>query len=141
MLNDGLQITGAIEIKLNGDIVRTIPNLVVTSGKTWVAKRLDGQDAKMGYIDLGTGSTSEVASDTALETVISGARKTNVAVVSSNTVTYTTTWNAGEATAAITEAGLFDATTGGEMLARKTFGVVNKGTNDTMTISWTITIN
>ncbi len=141
MLNDGLQITGAIEIKLNGDIVRTIPNLVVTSGKTWVAKRLDGQDTKMGYIDLGTGSTSEVASDTALETVISGARKTNVAVVSSNTVTYTTTWNAGEATAAITEAGLFDATTGGEMLARKTFGVVNKGTNDTMTISWTITIN
>jgi hypothetical protein len=141
MLNDGLQITGAIEIKLNGEIVRTTPNVVVTTGKIWVAKRLDGQDAKMAYMDLGTGITAAVPANTALQAPITGARKANTATVSSNTVTYTTTWVAGEGTGAVTEAGIFDAATAGEMLARKQFSVVNKGANDTMTISWTITIN
>ena len=47
----------------------------------------------------------------------------------------------GPGTGAITEAGLFDAASGGDMLARTVFSVVNKGASDSITITWTITIS
>jgi hypothetical protein len=41
---------------------------------------------------------------------------------------------------AITEAGIFDAETGGSMLCRTVFPVVTKMAADTITITWTISI-
>ena len=35
----------------------------------------------------------------------------------------------------------FDAATGGDMLARTVFSVVNKGADDSMTITWTVTVS
>ena len=77
-----------------------------------------------------------------------------------NTVTYASTFlptatggggTGTNATAAIVEAGIFnestasgtsntDAAVGGLMLCRTVFPVVNKGVDDTMTITWTVTI-
>ena len=37
MINDKLKMTGAVSIALNGEVVREIPNLVVTTGKNFVA--------------------------------------------------------------------------------------------------------
>ena len=45
--------------------------------------------------------------------------------------TFTTKFNAGEATGAITEAGICNAATGGTFLDRVTFDVINKGADDT----------
>ena len=48
---------------------------------------------------------------------------------------------AGSGTGAITEAGVFNASSGGTMLCRTVFSVVNKGADDSMTITWTITVS
>jgi hypothetical protein len=56
-------------------------------------------------------------------------------------VTYTATFNPGVATGAITEAAVLNASTGGTMLNRSTFPVVNKAAGDTMTITWTVTLS
>lgn len=144
MINDDLKITGALTIEKNGEVVQRTKNLVVTSGKQWVAKRMAGQDSNMTHMEVGSGTTAAAAGNTALVTAISGGRNTlSVAggTVSGSTVTYAATWSAGDATGSITEAGIFDSASGGDMLARTVFAVVNKAANDTITISWTITIS
>jgi hypothetical protein len=91
---------------------------------------------------VGTGSTAAAAADTALGTevdrnglAVSGGTATG-AVVS-----YTGTWAPGDGTGALTEAGLFTASSGGVMLCRTVFPVVNKGADDTVTIVWDVTIS
>ena len=54
---------------------------------------------------------------------------------------YVASFEAGDATGAVTEAGLFNAVTGGDMLCRTVFAVVNKAADDTMTVTWTITVS
>ena len=48
---------------------------------------------------------------------------------------------AGVGTAALTEAGWFDNSAGGNMWASATFAVINKGAADTLKITWTLTIS
>ena len=117
-----------------------IHNLVVTVGKNVIAQRLSGSGNVMSHMGVGTGTTSPVAANTALETQLVRVALTSTNVAT-NVVTYSATFGAGTGTGAITEAGLFDASTAGNMLARTTFSVVNKGANDSLTISWNITIN
>jgi hypothetical protein len=59
---------------------------------------------------------------------------------SSNTITYVASFEAGDATGAVTEAGLFNASSGGTMLCRTVFSVVNKGAQDILNITWVITL-
>jgi hypothetical protein len=54
---------------------------------------------------------------------------------------YVASFPAGTGTGAIVEAGLFNASSGGDMLCRTTFAVVNKGANDSITITWTVTVS
>jgi hypothetical protein len=143
MLNDKLSLTGALTISLNGEVVRDIDNLVVTTGKTLVATMLQGgSPTPITHMGVGTGSTAAAAADTALGTevdrnglAVSGGTATG-AVVS-----YTGTWAPGDGTGALTEAGLFTASSGGVMLCRTVFPVVNKGEDDTVTIVWDVTIS
>ena len=44
-------------------------------------------------------------------------------------------------TGAVTEAGIFNASSGGTMLCRTVFAVVNKGADDGMSITWQITVS
>jgi len=43
--------------------------------------------------------------------------------------------------AAITEAGIFNAASSGDMLCRTVFAVLNKAAADSMVITWTITLS
>ena len=54
---------------------------------------------------------------------------------------YTSSFEGGDATGAVTEAGIFNAATSGTMLCRTTFDVINKGASDTMSVTWTITVS
>ena len=56
-----------------------------------------------------------------------------------NTITYTATWAAGQATGIITELALFSALTGGTMIARLNRAQVAKGANDIIVIPWELT--
>jgi len=41
----------------------------------------------------------------------------------------------------LTEAGIFNASTSGNMLCRTKFDVVNKSATDTLAITWVVTIS
>ena len=55
-------------------------------------------------------------------------------------IEYVTTSGAGVATGAVTEAGIFNASSSGTMLCRTVFAVVNKGSGDTLQVTWTVTL-
>jgi hypothetical protein len=56
-------------------------------------------------------------------------------------VAYVATFPAGTGTGAVTEAGLFNASSAGTLLCRTVFSVINKGAADTLGITWTVTVN
>jgi hypothetical protein len=145
MINDTLKPTGELQIILrdeNGNIKlnTTVPNLVVSAGKNIIASRLVGNTSSvMTHMAIGTSSTLPLVSHTGLLSEVSRAVLTS-ATSSLNEVNYTCTF--GPSTAmAITEACILNAASGGSMLSRTIFSVVNKGIGDTLTINWKITIN
>ena len=149
MIIDNLAITGALQISLNNEVVHQCDNLVVTAGKQWVANRFKdavgggfAQKAEMSHMALGSANTAAAAGDTALVTESSRLALTTAGgTVSGATVQYDGTWSAATAAFSVEEAGIFNASSSGVMLARTVFAVINKGTNDTISISWTITIS
>lgn len=148
MVNDNIKITGDVKIDIIGadgavKDSREIKNLVVTTGKTFIASRMVGTSANvMGWMELGTGTTAAAVGDTALEAAISGSRVALTSGTSAtNVVTYVASFPAGTGTGAVTEAGVFNAASAGTMLCRTVFSVVNKGAADAMSITWTITVS
>lgn len=140
MFQDGMKMSGKLTISLNGEVVREVDNLVVTAGKGFVASRMIGTSANvMSHMAVGSGSTAAAAGDTALGSEL--GRTTTSASVSGAVVTYSSTFAAGTGTGAVTEAGLFNASSSGTMLCRTVFSVVNKGASDSMTVSWTVTVS
>lgn len=124
---------------------REIPNLVVSVGRAYIASRMVGTaQGIMSHMALGSSTTAPTAAQTALITQL-GVRKilddTSIAGGDNHQVVYVATFEPGEATGAVTEAGIFNASTVGTMLCRTTFAVVNKGTDDTLGVTWTITLN
>ena len=116
MVNDSIKITGDVKIDIigaDGSIKdsREIKNLVVTSGKTFIASRMVGTSATvMGWMELGTGTTAAAVGDTALQTAIAGSRVALTSGTSAtNVVTYVASFPAGTGTGAVTEAGVFNA--------------------------------
>lgn len=141
MLHDDLKMTGHLTIAINEAVVQEVPNLVVTDGKEYVASRMkDASTSAMSHMAIGTGSTAAAAGNAALGSEADRNSLTSTAV-SGTTVTYIATFGAGEGTGAITEAGLFNASSSGVMLCRTVFAVVNKGASDSMTITWTVTVS
>lgn len=140
MIQDNIKATGHVTVRLNGEIINEIPNLVVTAGKNFIASRMTGSTTAMSHMAIGSSSTAAAAGDTGL-----GAELGRVALSSSSTTgavtTYSATFPAGTGTGAVVEAGVFNASSSGTMLCRTTFAVVNKGANDTLTITWQITIS
>ena len=140
MLNDGLKLTGKLSIAINDEVVKEVPNLVVTAGKNYVADRIKNNSTVMSHMAIGTGSTATAAGDTALGSQTARTALTST-TVTDNEIVYVDTFPAGTGTGAITEAGIFNASSGGTMLCRTVFSVVNKGANDAMTITWTVTVS
>jgi hypothetical protein len=146
---ENLKATGKVRIvKTNSQGVTThdfeVPNLVVTTGKNFIAssmiKTTSNSPAAMTHMAIGTGSTSPGASDSALGTQ-TGRVSLSGNTVSTNTITYTATFPAGTGDGAITEAGIFNASTGGTLLCRTTFPVVNKASGDTIAVTWVVTVS
>lgn len=145
MLNDSFKVTGAVAIKVfdkNGNIKQEqqIKNLVVATGKEFIAAAMVGTPTQMTHMAVGAGTTAAASGDTAL-----GSELGRVALASDsstgNVVTYTATFPAGTGTGAVTEAGVFNASSGGTLLCRTVFAVVNKGADDAMSITWQITVS
>ena len=141
MINDGLKLKGKLSIALNDEVVQEVDNLVVTAGKGYVASRMkDASAPAMSHMAIGSGTTNPAAGDTALETELGRVALTST-TVSSAVVTYVATFAAGTGTGAVTEAGILNASSSGTLLCRTEFSVVNKGSSDSMTITWTVTVS
>lgn len=146
MINDHVNVTGRLHIVLfdhNGNIKdeRDIKNLVVTTGKDFIASRMkDASAAVMSHMAVGTNNTAAAVGDTTLNTELSRAALVSTSVAGNQTQ-YVATFAAGSGTGALVEAGIFNDPTVGTLLARAVFAVINKGAGDALTITWTITTN
>lgn len=119
---------------------RIFNNLVVAAGNTFIAARMTGTGVGvMSHLAVGSNNTAANTSDTALGTEIERVAVTS-AISSGGAVTYTATFGAGVGTGTLQEAGLFNQSSGGTMLARTVFSTITKGASDIMNISWTITV-
>lgn len=117
---------------------RDVFNTVTTAGKNGAADQILasptlGKPTHMA-VGTGTGGTTTLNSETDRNALTSKLRSGAV-------VTMVGDWAAGDATAALTEAGVFDASSSGNMWMYATFSVVNKGASDTLSISWTLTFS
>lgn len=176
LTDEKLKLRGSVDIKVYGSDGqlkedRFIPNLVVQSGKNYIATRMIGTSnttsvyttnsttSCMTHMAIGTSTTTASVNDLTLGTEVDVAGDiasysraqiasttqnsgvvTYVAVFGTNNPQRTNTSN----TTAITEAGIFNSSTaalGGTMLCRTTFAAVNKGNDDTLQITWTITVS
>ena len=145
---DESRVLGKLKIEVkdkHGKVkdTREVDNLVVDTGLAFIASRMkDASATAMSHMELGTGTTAAAAGNTALETAISGSRTALTSTtVTSNAVAYVASFAAGTGTGAVTEAGILNAASGGTLLCRTVFSVVNKGASDSMTITWTVTIS
>ena len=146
MINDSIKVTGELKLTLtrpDGNVKHEviIPNLVVTAGKNYIASRMkDASATAMTHMAVGTGSTAAAAGNTALGTETGRVALTST-TVSTNNVAYVATFPAGTGTGALTEAGILNASSSGTLLCRTVFSVINKGSADTLGITWTVTVN
>jgi hypothetical protein len=145
-LNEDLKMKGELTIihRDSNDKIKNVvhvPNLVVTTGKQYIASRMvGGTTSVMSQMAIGTGTVTPAIGDTVLGTE---AGRVALASFSSSaaTVTATATFPAGTGTGAITEAAILNAPSAGTMLCRTTFPVVNKAAGDSIAITWIITVS
>lgn len=147
MINESIKIRGDLNIVLkdeNGNIKdqREETNLVVNSGLAFITSRMaDAADSVMSHMAVGSDSTAVAAGDTGLGSILGSREALDSTTDSGSSITYVASFEAGDGTGAITEAGIFNASSAGTMLCRTVFSTVNKGANDSMTITWTITLS
>jgi hypothetical protein len=152
MINENLKLSGQLNIVLkdkNGKVKeeRVEKNLVVNKGLAFIISRMKGTDkGVMSHMALGSSSTAEAAGQSDLVSIL-GAREvldsTTITGTNSEKIVFVSSFEAGDATGAVKEAGIFNSGTAaaGDMLSRTTFAVVNKAADDTMAVTWTITLS
>ena len=117
--------------------------VLTNKGKAISATQVAGTTAlPPKYIGQGTGVHTAAASDTALttevDTRVTGTITTVPTTYTNDTVQVTGIYTPTVARA-ITEAGLFDATTAGNMYVSATFDVINLASSaDTITYTWKV---
>ena len=145
MMNDGLKLRGDVALVLrdkDGNIKDEllIENLIVDTGLNFICDRMKDDETAMTHMALGSGSTAAAAGDTTLGSQLGSREALDSSTVTNNQIVYVSSFEAGDATGAVTEAGIFNASSGGTMLCRTVFSVVNKAADDTLTVNWTITL-
>jgi len=143
---------GHIKIELfdkEGNVIQIIEkdNTFMAAGDAHVADQLAATPGElaMGWMAVGSGSTPFTTSSTTLtdeidRNALTGGYPEQQAAAADNDVVYKATWAAADATGALTEAGIFNSSGAGSMLAASTFSVINKGASDTLTVTWTVTV-
>lgn len=145
---DKFKMHGAMSatlVKADGSVELTHKdNIIVNVGFDLIADaigRASGRPAVLSHIGVGAGTAAPLPADTTLVSQIGRLAATYAHTAGTKTFTFTSVFNPGVATGAITEAGVFNAATNGTMLDRVTFPVVNKGADDTLTVVFTFTMS
>lgn len=147
-MQDSLKLKGSLTATIqhaDGSVeVRRKDNIILNVGFDFIADAIGKASSRpnvMGYTAVGTGTTATADTQTALTNEL--ARKSATYAHSAGTKVFTlaTTFNAGEATGAITEAGICNASSGGTFLDRVTFAVINKASDDVLTTNFQFTLS
>lgn len=152
--DQSLQLHGKLDVLLYDEFgnlkdERHFDNLIVDAGFEGVAYRIAPHDgsvtpgAPWNFIAIGTGSTAPAAGDTALVSELDRLNDIQAAytTTSGKQLQLQVSFGPGQGTGNIAESGLFNAGSGGDMLARQTFTAISKGASDTLTVTWTITLS
>jgi hypothetical protein len=124
---------------------RAADNVVTTVGKEFLASFMSSSSAGAAtntarYMAIGTDATGEVVGNTSLGT--EAARHTGtVSYISGAIYQITATFATGVGTGDIVEYGLFSSSTGGTLLSRSTKSAIAKGANDTLTVTYQMTLS
>ena len=143
-MNENFTLKGKLQLILKdgeGRVKQVVDrdNLIVTVGKNFAANALlNVSSSPFTHMAIGTGTTPAALADTTLESQ-SVRQAFTSSSVPANVANMSTTYAAGVGTGAITEAGIFNASSGGTMLSRVVFPVINKSASDSLTINWTVT--
>lgn len=145
--NECMSLVGELNVEVrdeNGNIKQQYKkkNLITTAGFQLIADALGNSGSRpavISYIAVGTNTTAAAIGDTALGT--EAARVAASYSYAAKVITFTATFNPGTGTGALTEAGIFNASSAGTMLNHVVFSVINKGSLDTMTVTFTITLS
>jgi hypothetical protein len=124
-----------------------VKNLVTNSGFAGVASRINGDGglAAFTYIAVGTGTNSATATDTALQTEATSADVARASATASRVTTTVANDTAQlvktfspTGSYAITESGVFNASSGVTLLCRQTFSAINVVNGDSLQITWKV---
>lgn len=117
---------------------------ITNSGRQQILGLLGNIGSKnvISHMAIGTGTTSETATDTMLENE-NCTRAAVTCTFSGNSMNIEATFGAGNGTGDVTELGCFDTSTAdtGDMTNRKTFSAKAKGADDSFTFTLTFTIS
>lgn len=108
------------------------------AGKAIVTNRLKGSGTEPAYVAIGTGAGTAAAADTTLFTEVE-TRTLGTSTQQTTTVTNDTYQSVGTVTAtagrAVTNAGLFDASSAGNLFMKGDFSTINLLTGDSIQVT------
>ena len=145
MIKENIDVKGSLNIVLldsSGNIIQkqSVKNLVVSTGKNHIAKRLvNNNDPVISFMAIGTSSNSAQFENAQLGNEVARVGFSSVNLIN-NSITYSATFGSGVpgGTQQIYEAAMFNSS--GTMLNRTTFGLITKNATDILTIEWQVTI-
>ncbi len=155
VLVDGSIVTGYVTLQVfdteTGMLKYKIENhnLVVDVGLDEMAEAVFGVGGvgttNFDFIEIGIGVVAPTATDVALGTsacarIQDVAPDVNSATSGETSVSVISSFDGATCAGAITEAGIFNVISAGQMLARSTFGAVTIASGDTLNVNYTITI-
>lgn len=124
--------------------VRRKDNLILNVGFDFIADAIgkaSGRPSVMGFTAVGTGTTAVSSGQTALVSELYRKAATYAHTNGTKVFTFNTYFAAGQATGAITEAGICNASSGGIFIDRVTFAVINKAADDELTTNFQFTLS
>lgn len=119
-------------------------NMVVDDGLAIISNRIKGQGTEPKYIAWGVGTAETTAADAALGSASAEARTsgtssiTNAGGTTDDTYQVVGTITCTGSSKAITEAGLFDANTAGNMFVRSNFAAINVDVGDSIEFTFKV---
>lgn len=136
----------AVHIDKNGvrtDLGVISRRVVTTVGVAWLATAFTNtvEAETLNYHDCGTGVGAEATGNTALGTAYGGARATGTQSTPGSTNIYRSVGTISfTSTLAITEHGLFTASSGGTLFDRSVFSAINVVNGDSIAFTWELTL-
>jgi len=116
----------------------SVHNTVTTAGKNGIADQILTTPTlpKPGWMAIGTGSPGATLLGAEIDRNALTSKTRSGAIV-----TMIGDWAAGDGTGTLTEAGIFDASSNGNMWMSASFSALVKGAADTLQITWTLTVS